>query len=76
MSHLLVESGLLGAIKGDKSCVRYRYYQLHLDVFDAEKCLRTEEVLPTKGELAEPWSAPGALPATIGVINSQEIRIT
>lgn len=76
MSHLLVERSLLGAIKGDKACVRDRYYQLHLDVFDAEKCLWTEEVLPTKGELAEPWSAPGALPATIGVINSQEIRIT
>lgn len=76
MSHLLVESGLLGAIKGNKACVCDRYYQWYFNVFDAEKCLWTEEVLPTKGELAESWSAPSALPATIGVINSQEIRIT
>lgn len=75
-SHLLVESGLLGTVESDKACIRDRDYKLHLDVFDTEERLRAEEVLPTKGELAHSWRAPRALPAAIGVINSQEIRIT
>lgn len=72
---LPVESGLLGTIEGDKACIRDRDHQLHLDVFNTEKSLWAEEVLAAEREFAHSWGSPGALPAAIGVIYSQEIGV-
>jgi hypothetical protein len=48
---------------------------LHLDVFNTEKRLWAEEVLAAEREFAHSWGSPGALPAAIGVIYSQEIGV-
>lgn len=70
-----VQHSLLGRIQSEKPCICKGNYELHLDVFDVQKRLRTEKVLPAKGILIGPWRTSCAPPGAVRIVHGQKVGI-